>query len=459
MMKPEMIAEMISTISDLALVIDTNGLILSVLNASDHTAFSHVKSWENRDIRETLHEDSVVKFERVLAEHRAAPETRLRAQMNHISPQPGQDSAIVYSFFDIGPDGATLMLGRDLRPVADLQQQLVNAQIALEQDFERQREYDTRFRVLMKASHDAIVFVSVASGHITDVNGAAAALLGQTSEELTGAEFAAIFEDQGKSELMAEMAASALSEGNTEVSLVLRGRRRLILRAAPSFFRAAGERMMLCRLEEHSADRAGTDVLARYMTGLFENGPDALVFANQDGTIVAANDAFLSLTDSAHGTAVKGRSLAEFLGRGMVDLKILLENTARSGRMRLYATKIIGQYDNERQVEISATYLADTAHPAHIFVMRDAEVTDKTRALSGPGPAGDGRKSVVELVGSATLKEIVADTTDVIEKLCIETAVQLTSNNRVATAEMLGLSRQSLYVKLRKYGLISREAD
>ena len=41
-----------------------------------------------------------------------------------------------------------------------------------------------------------------------------------------------------------------------------------------------------------------------------------------------------------------------------------------------------------------------------------------------------------------------------IEKMCIETAVELTRNNRVAAAEMLGLSRQSLYVKLRKYDIL-----
>jgi DNA-binding protein Fis len=43
--------------------------------------------------------------------------------------------------------------------------------------------------------------------------------------------------------------------------------------------------------------------------------------------------------------------------------------------------------------------------------------------------------------------------------MCIETAVELTRNNRVAAAEMLGLSRQSLYVKLRKYGLVGNEGD
>ena len=71
----------------------------------------------------------------------------------------------------------------------------------------------------------------------------------------------------------------------------------------------------------------------------------------------------------------------------------------------------------------------------------------------------EGMREIVELVGSAPLKEIVAQTADVVEKMCIETAVELTRNNRVAAAEMLGLSRQSLYVKLRKYGIMGREQE
>ena len=45
------------------------------------------------------------------------------------------------------------------------------------------------------------------------------------------------------------------------------------------------------------------------------------------------------------------------------------------------------------------------------------------------------------------------ETTDVIEKLCIEAALELTGDNRASAAEMLGLSRQSLYSKLRRFGL------
>jgi DNA-binding NtrC family response regulator len=40
-----------------------------------------------------------------------------------------------------------------------------------------------------------------------------------------------------------------------------------------------------------------------------------------------------------------------------------------------------------------------------------------------------------------------------IERLCIEAALELTDDNRASAAEMLGLSRQGLYSKLRRHGM------
>jgi DNA-binding NtrC family response regulator len=51
------------------------------------------------------------------------------------------------------------------------------------------------------------------------------------------------------------------------------------------------------------------------------------------------------------------------------------------------------------------------------------------------------------------LKEIVSETTDLIEQLCIETALQMTGDKLASAALLLGLSRQSLYVKLRRFGI------
>ena len=66
---------------------------------------------------------------------------------------------------------------------------------------------------------------------------------------------------------------------------------------------------------------------------------------------------------------------------------------------------------------------------------------------------------LTELVGRVPMREIVANTAGLIEKMCVEAALQLTRDNRAAAAELLGLSRQSLYVKLRRYGLGDAEAE
>ena len=64
------------------------------------------------------------------------------------------------------------------------------------------------------------------------------------------------------------------------------------------------------------------------------------------------------------------------------------------------------------------------------------------------------------LVGRMPMKDIVNETTEMIERMCIQSALELTHNNRASAAEMLGLSRQSLYVKLRRFGIIDdTEAD
>jgi transcriptional regulator PpsR len=163
---------------------------------------------------------------------------------------------------------------------------------------------------------------------------------------------------------------------------------------------------------------------------------------------------------------VKGKSLADFLARGSVDLKVLMDNASRHGRMRIYSTKLEGAYGSQLTVEMSATHMTGSAGTGFGFVLRDSSRLEVMREPSGvteaPAPAANGpmsdeaMRNVMDLVGSAPLKDIVSATTDVVEKMCIETAVELTNNNRVAAAEMLGLSRQSLYVKLRKYGLLNR---
>ena len=54
---------------------------------------------------------------------------------------------------------------------------------------------------------------------------------------------------------------------------------------------------------------------------------------------------------------------------------------------------------------------------------------------------------------------LVRDTIDLVERHFIEAALQLTGDNRTTAAEVLGLSRQTLYVKLRRHGLSGGDPD
>jgi DNA-binding NtrC family response regulator len=56
-------------------------------------------------------------------------------------------------------------------------------------------------------------------------------------------------------------------------------------------------------------------------------------------------------------------------------------------------------------------------------------------------------------VGRTPLLQLVRETTGAVERHYIDAALQLAGGNRTAAAELLGLSRQSLYVKLNRYAI------
>lgn len=456
MIDPELLSEIITTAADISLLITAEARIASVSVNPHHRSFGRLDHWIGRPLRDFLTSESYAKLENRLAGMARAGARTQAVELNHIE-EAAWEFPVRYSMHRVAPDNAVLMLGRDLRQLAEMQQQLVMAQIALERDYETQREMDTRYRVLMEATRDAIVLVAMANGRISDLNAAAALLLGGSRQDLIGAAIAQEFEGRRRGEFLESLTDLAAADAASPIELQAR-RSQHRLRVLPILFRAAGERLMMCRLEASDDVAAVADETTEHLQRLYHEGVDSIVFLDSDGQINGANDAFLKLTDSSNLAAVRGRSLADFLARGSVDLRVILDNARRNRQLRMYTTKIITAFDGQVSVEISATFLDDKPKAAFALVVRDASRAELLRrpALNA---SEDGMRSVMELVGSSTLKDIVGETTDVVEKMCIQTAVELTRNNRVAAAEMLGLSRQSLYVKLRKFRLLSKDED
>ena len=452
---PELLQRILASDADIVLLVDPEGIISGAETNPSNPGLPAAADWPGRPLREVLTVESVAKLDTHL-ERLEAGENVPSTELNHPLGS-GPDLAMRYAVHRIDAKGTLLMLGHDLRPIADMQQRLVEAQLAMERDYEAQREADTRYRVLMEAVDDAVVVISVANGRIRDLNAPAARLLGDSRGDLSGHPVGRAFEDRGRGELLDEMTRRAISGegGAIEVKARRSGRE---LQAAPTVFRAGGERLIMCRLEEPAAASAVPDELSGNLERLYNEGIDGIVFLDRDGVIRAANEAFVNLTDAAGVQTVRGRSFSDFLSRGAVDLKVLLDNVRRARQLRHYSTRLATDFSGEVAVDMSATWLDDRARPCVVVVVRDATRSEASRASGLPG-GEEGARSLRELVGSASLKEIVAETNDVVEKMCIETAIELTGNNRVAAAEMLGLSRQSLYVKLRKHGLLSRDGS
>jgi transcriptional regulator PpsR len=455
---PEQFNQIVTTAADLAIVLDTEGTVKSVITNPLNPTLGRLDHWKDRDIREFMAEDSLAKLDTQLEAFREGQSAKADAiEVNHYD-NANWEFPIRYTLHKTGNPDIILMLGRDLRPIAELQHRLVKAQLALEKDYETHRDYETRYRVVMEAARDAFVLLDVATGRMIDVNSAAAHLLGDEPDTLAGSAFTQEFDGRKRGEFIEGLVLAAGDEAVGPVTArAKRTRKDLVIH--PTVFRAGGDKVILCRIEASGSTEVVAAELSLTLSQLYRDGPDAMVFTDTHGIIRSANVAFLNLTDAGQMSDIKGKSLGDFLARGSVDLKVLTDNAARHGSMRLYSTRLEGAFGSQLAVEMSATHLHGAGFA---FVLRDTSRLEVMRDTAPSVPAGpaamsdDAMRNVMDLVGSAPLKDIVSATTDVVEKMCIETAVELTNNNRVAAAEMLGLSRQSLYVKLRKYGLLNK---
>jgi transcriptional regulator PpsR len=185
---------------------------------------------------------------------------------------------------------------------------------------------------------------------------------------------------------------------------------------------------------------------------------DAFVVTDTDLRILTANPAFLELIHLASREEATHLPLDRFLGRPQIDLKIMLSQLKEHGALRNFATVVRSGFGEPEEVEVTAVVVPDEVRPTYGFSIRNVARRLPPMTIAGPGPLLTGAVSqsveqLTHLIGRVPMKDIVRESTDLIEKLCIEAALALTEDNRASAADVLGLSRQSLYSKLRRYGL------
>jgi transcriptional regulator PpsR len=344
--------------------------------------------------------------------------------------------------------GALVLTARDLSALAQGQKELAEASLAAARDLDEARQSQLRLRRQMQASPAAQLLVDLGARRIVEANPAATRLIGA---DPAGWSLARLVADEAALEALlagsSDEAVAALGDG-PPVRIAL-GRLR------------EGRRMLgvavLVPLEPGAGPAGGAEAAwgASAPAAGWQEAPVAQLVLDGQLRITHLNEAALDLAQAERPRALLGRGLGELIGRSGADAQVLGANLREHGRVNGFASALRTGPGALEPVEISARRLGDGAgfvvalRPLPPRAAAESPATgDRTGAARSP-------MAMVELIGRMPLKDIVRESADLIEQLCIEAALELTGGNRANAAELLGLSRQSLYTKLHKLGLFA----
>ena len=438
--------------ADITLILDADGTISDVAfqGAELSADLGAREKWIGKRWTDLVTVESRAKIPMLLRDADNATGARWR-QVNH--PTAGADLPVLYRAVRAGKDGRIVAFGRDLRSVSALQQRLMDAQQSMERDYSRLRSAETRYRLLFQQAVDGVAIVDGTSQRIVEANPAAEHLFAGSVKRLVGRNFTEIF-DASNAKLLADTIAGVRASGRSdEIQLHLE---KQPLKVGIAVFRQEGTTLLLVRIASiASPSEMGTRASANEdaaLARLVDLSPDAFVSCDGAGHVLSANAAFLELAQLSSLDQALAGTLDTWVGRDGIDFNVLMANLRQRAGVRLFATSLRGELGGRTDVEISAAAAITNGKPVYCFAIRNVagrvrSEAKRTRELP------HSVEQLTELVGRVSLKELVRETTDMIERLCIEAALELTRDNRASAAEMLGLSRQSLYVKLRRYGL------
>jgi transcriptional regulator PpsR len=350
-----------------------------------------------------------------------------------------------------GQSGDFILVGRDLSPVTEMQHRLLQAQQAMDRDYGRIRAMQTRYRVLFQLSGEPILICDAATRRVSDANAASLAVFGLPLSRIVGRTIQSLFDEHDGYHL-GGLITNAMSGGDPKPIILRAAGGETKFSTTINLFRQDGASHLLVRPLPVAAPGQHAANDATFMHALVERLPEAFVATDAEGRIVDANRRFLDMAELPSLSAAAGRQLDGWLGRPGVDFGVMLAALKDSGTIRGFATVLRGAYGANEPVSVAAVALFDHSEPRLGFLLR-SESGEEARGAAVPAAMPRSVEQMKQLVGNVPMKELVRETTDMIERLCIEAALELTGDNRASAADMLGLSRQSLYAKLHRFGI------
>jgi transcriptional regulator PpsR len=426
---------------DITLKLDLEGVIRGA-SLAESILGGPLQDWVGRPWTETVEAAGSDHVRRMLEDARAVGVSAFR-QVTQRFPS-GLQLPVEYTTVRLGGTAGLVAVGKNLQAVVEQESRLLEAQQASEQVSWKLRGIETRSRLLFDTSSEPVLVVRGTTLQVLEANPAAIRALGVVPGAGLPAELAA-----GETEAVAALLERARAAGRAPGIVVHLGPG-----AEPWMLRAAAmstgpEAAFLLRLAPLEEGR-GEPSIALPVDDLLERLPEGFAITDAAGTVLRANRAFLDLAQLATEALATGQPIGRWLGRPGADFAGLAAAIRQHGAARRFATVMTGELGTETAVAVAAIGRPAIAPRLFALLLRDAGQRD-------PVEEGAAMRAAVEAfageLGRTPLPQLVRQTAALVERHLIDEALRRAQGKRIAAAELLGLSRQSLYVKLGRYGM------
>ena len=448
-------AELLAYSVDLVLIVDRSGVIEKCINGSKPIS-SNTSSLIGKKWLDTVAIDSQPKVNALLKTSEDPDEQKWRQVNQEID---GSASfPIQFSTIYFAKQNKLIAIGKDLSNISSLQQKLVESQQEIERDYANLHTIQNRYLQLFNSIDQAYLIVDSQTLKILELNKSAGFLVGD-QKRAQGKPFINLFPARDHEAIQDYLLESKSGILQSSIQTSLENLKENV-EISSTLLREGNQNVCLVSIKPKSpaAHLGSANEQALLLSQALEDFQDGFIVCSTNGVILTSNNTLVSMSQSTQRDAILGKSFEIWLGRASIDLKIILGTVREYGSIKDYASTITADDGSSPlDVRISAVgfnsgKLSLVAIGIHPISKASQQPTDKPENL------GKNAKELTQLVGKVPLKQIVTETTDIIEKLCILAALDLTMSNRASAAELLGLSRQGLYIKMRRFGIVDSNA-
>jgi transcriptional regulator PpsR len=353
----------------------------------------------------------------------------------------GRELVLEYATVRLGRSAGLIAIGKSINSVSELSNRLAHVQREREQDYWKLRDVETRYRALLDASSEAVVLVRAANMRVVESNVAATRSLGL----VPGSEFLPDLGEADRRTLHSLLRVARMEGRAPGVMLHLAGEEPWSLRAATLTGEGGSYYLLqMAPLRDPEPNRLAEIPFS--LDELIGRLPEGFLVVDREGVVVHANATFADLVQVGSESAVIGKNARQWLSKPGTGLRGVMNLVEDNGSVRGLRTTLEGELGVSLDVEISA--IGDQPARSHHFGLLVRDVASQALARESQS-----LWTLVESLPDASLGNVVRSSVEVIERQKIVDALESAAGNRTLAAKGLGLSRQSLYAKLKRYKL------